>query len=130
MLCFCRAFWNHYFVPDKLEAGAFYVACAGQCAGCILHKDIRIFMILDIGWAGLIVAYMAIKRFEFGGIDMVASLYTVLLLVIVAGFKHPAFLAEKAEELPLICTGWLRTRFLAGAVLGIIWMLAVMLFGA
>ena len=97
--------------------------------GAFLHKDIRIFMILDIGWAGLIVAYMAIKRFEFGGIDMVASLYTVLLLVIV-GFKHPAFLAEKAEELPLICTGWLRTRFLAGAVLGIIWMLAVMLFGA
>ena len=42
---------------------------------------------------------MAIKRFEFGGIDMVASLYTVPLLVIV-GFKHPAFLAEKAEELP------------------------------
>lgn len=97
--------------------------------GAFLHKDIRIFMILDIGWAGLIVAYMAIKRFELGGIDMVASLYTILLLVIV-GFKHPRFLAEKAEELPLICTGWLRTRFLAGAVLGIIWMLAVMLFGA
>ena len=91
-----------------------------------LHKDIRIFMILDIGWACLLAAYIVIKRFEIGGIDMVASLYTILLLVIV-GFKHPACLAEKVEELPLICTGWLRTRFLAGAALGIAWMLAMLL---
>ena len=111
------------------DAWLFMLLVSISVLGAFLHKDIRIFMILDIGWAGLIVAYMAIKRFELGGIDMVASLYTILLLVIV-GFKHPRFLAEKAEELPLICTGWLRTRFLAGAVLGIIWMLAVMLFGA
>ena len=31
-----------------------------------LHKDIRIFMILDIGWACLLAAYIVIKR--FGGI--------------------------------------------------------------
>ena len=57
--CLCCVFvglfsGNHYFVPDKLEAGALYVLCAGQIVlGAFLHKDIRIFMILDIGWAGL-----------------------------------------------------------------------------
>ena len=54
-----------------------------------LHKDIRIFMILDIGWAGLMAVYILFQQLG-RSLDMVASLYTILLLVIV-GFKHPAF---------------------------------------
>lgn len=72
-------------------------------------------MILDIGWAGLMAVYILFQQLG-RSLDMVASLYTILLLVIV-GFKHPAFLVEKAEDMPLACTGWIRFRFLVGAAI-------------
>lgn len=91
-----------------------------------LHRDIRIFLILDIGWAVLLVACVLLGRMESSGLDMAASLYTVLLLAIMA-FKHPAFLAERTEELPCVYGGWLRARFLAGALLCLIPAIAVRL---
>lgn len=96
--------------------------------GAFLHRDMRIFMILDIGWAGLMAVYMACQRFETGNIGMAASLYTILLIVLVA-FKHPSFLMEKADELPLICTGWLRTRFIVGVLLCMVPAVAGKIFG-
>ena len=90
-----------------------------------LHRDIRIFLILDIGWAALLAVYVILQKYAPGSMDMAASLYTVLLLVIV-GFKHPLFLAEKPDTLPLVYTGWLRTRFLAGALLCMVPALAAM----
>lgn len=98
------------------DAGYFMFLAPLSVLGAFLHKDIRIFMILDIGWAALLFACLALRRLEMGGTDMAASLYTVLLLVI-AGFKHPSRLEEKAEALPSICTGWLRVRFLSGVLL-------------
>lgn len=96
--------------------------------GAFLHRDMRIFMILDIGWGGLMAAYVVWIRFDLSGIGMIASLYTVLLLVVVA-FKHPSFLMEKADDLPLVCTGWLRTRFIVGALLCMVPAVAGKLFG-
>ncbi len=102
----CLTNWNvEYFI--------FLVPISVLAA--FLHKDIRIFMILDIGWAGLMAVYILFQQLG-RSLDMVASLYTILLLVIV-GFKHPAFLVEKAEDMPLACTGWIRFRFLVGAAI-------------
>lgn len=91
-----------------------------------LHKDIRIFLILDIGWAALLAVYVILQNYAPDSMDMAASLYTVLLLAIVS-FKHPAFLADKPDTLPLVYAGWLRARFLAGAFLCLTPALAVIL---
>ena len=105
----CLTDWNvEYFI--------FLVPVSVLAA--FLHKDIRIFMILDIGWAGLMAVYILFQRLG-QSLDMVASLYTILLFAIV-GFKYPVFLAEKAEDMPLVCTGWLRFRFFVGAAICVI----------
>ena len=93
-----------------------------------LHKDMRIFLILDMCWGVLLALYMVVQGFMPDSLDMVASLYTVLMVAI-AVFKHPAFLAERQDELFRSYAGWMRVRFLCGAALCLVPSLAVMLLG-
>lgn len=93
-----------------------------------LHKDTKIFLILDICWAAVLAVYVFLRYFVPDSLDMAASLYTVLLLAI-AVFKHPSFLAENPEELMSTYVGWLRVRFLSGAALCFVAALAVRMLG-
>lgn len=93
-----------------------------------LHKDTRIFLILDMAWGVFLALYIVVQNFMPDSLDMVASLYTVLMVAI-AVFKHPAFLAERPDELFSGYAGWMRARFFCGVVLCLVPSLAVMLLG-
>ena len=93
-----------------------------------LHRDIRIFLILDMCWGVFLVLYMGVKNVMPDSLDMVASLYSALMVAI-AVFKHPAFLAERPDELPSGYAGWMRTRFLCGAALCLAPSLVAMVLG-
>lgn len=141
-------FTNPKSKKDLISYALFYVGLTGAVTLCLtdwqaeyfmllvpisvlsafLHKDMKIFLILDMGWAVVLAAYVVIQKLMPDSLDMVASLYTVLLIAI-AAFKHPAFLAEKPDELPNVYAGWLRTRFIAGAALCLVPALAAALLG-
>lgn len=115
----CMTDWN---------AGYFMLLIPVSVLSAFLHKDIRIFLILDIGWGVLMAVYVLLQELSPGSLDMVASLYTVLLLAMMI-FRHPSFLAEKPEELPGVYAGWLRCRFIAGLFLCLVPALAARLLG-
>lgn len=110
------------------DAGYFMLLVPFSVLSAFLHRDIRIFLILDIGWAVLLAAYILVQRLELSGIGMAASLYTVLLLAMMI-FRHPSFLAEKSEELPGVYAGWLRFRFIVGLFLCLLPALAARMLG-
>lgn len=141
-------FTNPKSKKDLISYALFYVGLTGAVTLCLtdwkaeyfmilvpisvlsafLQKDVRIFLILDMAWAVVLAAYVLIQKLMPDSLDMVASLYTILVIVI-AVFKHPSFLADKPDELPDVYAGWLRARFVAGAVLCLVPALTTVLLG-
>lgn len=135
--------WAYFTYPKKKEElaafGLFFIGLAGAVTlgfydwrpeqffflvpftvlGAFIHRDTKIFMILDILWAVLMTAYVVVKTYGIMQLDMLASLYTVALIAVTL-FKHPNFCQKDFKDMGTPLVGWMRTRFIAGAALSVV----------
>lgn len=131
------AYFTNVREKKELTASAlFFIGLAGAATLCLtdwkaeyfmllvpfsvllsfLHRDIKIFLLLDMAWGVLFIIYSYCERALPDSLNMAASLYTALVLAI-AVFKHPRFLAERPDELFRGYAGYIRVRYLCSAAL-------------